>query len=514
MSASSWALALACLLLTSSASAAPRRVAIVVGNNRAGPDKATLRYAQQDARRVAALLRSLGRVDQVKLLLGRSARALDQALKQQEQAAAAGGKQQVLLFYYSGHADNSALLMGRTRFPFAALRQRLKRFPARTAIAFVDACQSGQITRTKGGRAVPVNRVQFNFDDGAYQGRVYVTSSAAGESSQESDRLGASYFTHYLLSALRGAADDSGDDRVSLQEAYQYAYRHTLARTAETLQGPQHPSYRMELSGEGQLVLTWLGSQRSHLVLPAAARGVYYVRHKGPSRRLVAEVRKEAARRLRLALRPGRYEVRKVWGRRHLAQTVTIHARQQTVLDEGAMVRVAPDLGVTKGGGPGAGGVLTFSYQLASGYLDQAGLLHGVALGYSRRLGWLDLGGQLGYSGSVYQRADHRVVDLHQLSLLVSAQARLLRWRWIQPAAGLDLGLGWVIQRGERPGAPPQQLSDAVFRYRLRVGAELPLSGPLVLGLWGHAGQVVLRTSDQVAAPFTGGALLSLSFLL
>lgn len=66
--------------------------------------------------------------------------------------------------------------------------------------------------------------VHFDFDEArSYEGRVYITSSAAGERAQESDEIQGSVFTHYLLAGLRGAADDSGDRRVSLEEAYRFA---------------------------------------------------------------------------------------------------------------------------------------------------------------------------------------------------------------------------------------------------------------------------------------------------
>ena len=70
--------------------------------------------------------------------------------------------------------------MGSSRFGFRELRETVGRFPARTAISFIDACQSGQVTRTKGGRVVPV--VDVRFEDQRYRGRVYVTSSSGGES--------------------------------------------------------------------------------------------------------------------------------------------------------------------------------------------------------------------------------------------------------------------------------------------------------------------------------------------
>src|SRR5690606_19692291 len=122
------------------------------------------------------------------------------------------------VFYYSGHADAGELRLGASRYPMARLRERLAASPAAVRIALLDACRSGAITRTKGARRVPA----FAVDTGprAARGLVILTSSAKDEDSQESDRIGGSFFTHALVSGMLGEADASGDGRVTLAEAY------------------------------------------------------------------------------------------------------------------------------------------------------------------------------------------------------------------------------------------------------------------------------------------------------
>ena len=51
---------------------------------------------------------------------------------------------------------------------------------------------------------------------------------------EESDLLGGSYFSHHLASGLLGDADRSADGRVTLAEAYAYAYERTVADTASS----------------------------------------------------------------------------------------------------------------------------------------------------------------------------------------------------------------------------------------------------------------------------------------
>jgi uncharacterized caspase-like protein len=60
------------------------------------------------------------------------------------------------------------------------------------------------------------------------RGYAFLTSSSPDEVAQESDHIGASFFTHYLVSGLRGAADVTGEGKVTLNEAYQFAFNETL----------------------------------------------------------------------------------------------------------------------------------------------------------------------------------------------------------------------------------------------------------------------------------------------
>ena len=105
--------------------------------------------------------------------------------------------------------------------------------PADVRIGFFDSCQSGVITRSKGARPAPAFDVTRAKESGP-RGLVLIASSAADEESQESDEIAASFFTHYLASGLLGDADASGDGKVTLAEAYAYAYGRTVGSTAET----------------------------------------------------------------------------------------------------------------------------------------------------------------------------------------------------------------------------------------------------------------------------------------
>ena len=120
-------------------------------------------------------------------------------------------------------------------------------------LGILDACQSGEITRTK-GMVIGVPFAEVTEVRQA-EGEAWLTAASADEAAQESDKIRGSFFTHYLLSALRGAADQ-GDGVVTLGEAYAYAYDRTVSRTGATTGGTQHPTYDYRITGRGDLPLT------------------------------------------------------------------------------------------------------------------------------------------------------------------------------------------------------------------------------------------------------------------
>jgi uncharacterized caspase-like protein len=330
----------AALAVPAPGAARERRFALMVGQPDGGAGTQALRYAERDARRMHAILLRLGGVEEsdARLLLSPSADEVRRALAdlgQGSAAARAAGDSTLLLVYYSGHAKDGALRLRETRLELSELRRLLEAAPADVRIGLLDACRSGSVTRAKGVRRAPAFDV--SRADGP-RGLVLVTSSGADEESQESDALGASFFTHHLASGLLGDADASGDGKVTLAEAYTYAYARTVASTADTTAGVQHPAYLYDLGGAGDVVLTEIGASAS-LVFPAASEGTWVVLDGG--RRAVAEVSKPAGSARRLALASGRYTVKKrlAAGDGLLVGDVEL-SRGPFELDEGALRRV------------------------------------------------------------------------------------------------------------------------------------------------------------------------------
>jgi hypothetical protein len=292
-----------------------RRLVLIAAANRGGEDRPPLKYALTDAERFNQVMQALGGVDPEDVVLLKQPRvgeldaALD-ALKPRVLAArratrAGGAVRTEVFFYYSGHADEKGLLLGNDRLSYVTLRERLESVPADVRIGVLDACASGAVTRPKGGKI----RSPFTVDQSSdMRGQAFLASSSADESAQESDRLGGSFFTHYLISGMRGAADVSGDGRVTLNEAYQFAFSETLSRTVGTRGGPQHPVYDITMSGTGDVIVTDLRQTTAGFVVAAPVDGRFYVLD--DRKRLVLEFYKPAGRKVDIGLEPGVYEVR------------------------------------------------------------------------------------------------------------------------------------------------------------------------------------------------------------
>jgi len=354
---SRFALCLACTLLVAFAAPAAangrptlRRYALVIGSNTGGGSaRDKLRYAGHDAVTVADVLQQLGGVGKpdLALLEEPDVRTLDKAfdgLSQRIRGERQKGQRVELVVYYSGHADESGILIGGARYDYARLRQRIRAVPADVHIAIVDSCASGSFTRIKGG----VKKPPFLHDtSNQVEGFAFLSSSSADEDAQESDRIGASFFTYFFVTGLRGAADRNRDGKITLTEAYQFAYEQTLGRTQNTSHGPQHPAYDMHLSGTGDVVITDLRTTESALVLPAALKGRVTV--VDGSGRVAVELTKDPGEPLSLALPNETYTVRVDNSAGEFAATITLDRIGDIELETNTLHRVAPENTVARG---------------------------------------------------------------------------------------------------------------------------------------------------------------------
>lgn len=224
------------LILAFSAEAAePVRLAVVITSNVGATHEERLSYADQDGRRLADVLGQIGgyapgdvwivpdaTVDAVTTTLARvTVRASE---------IESAGRSASLLVYYAGHAGIDGLHLHGDVLSLVALKTAARVVPAEERIFVVDACQAGQIARSRGASLVEVSDGPDAFlppDDEAW----LVSSGPEEKAFEVEDRRGA-LFTHYVISGARGAADADGDRRITLGELYGYAGGHTAEAAA------------------------------------------------------------------------------------------------------------------------------------------------------------------------------------------------------------------------------------------------------------------------------------------
>ncbi len=347
----------AALIATASPAAADtelRRFAVIIGANDGGPDRAVLRYAASDARSVADVVGELGGITapDIALLIDPShsdIRAGFDEMRARIERAKRGPNGQSsrveLVVYYSGHSDEEGLLLAGEHLPYSELRDHIRSVPADVHIAILDSCASGAFTRTKGGQRRPAFLVdQAN----QVRGHAFLSSSSADEAAQESDRIQASFFTHFLISGLRGGADSNRDDRVTLSEAYQFAFRETVARTERTAHGAQHPAYDMHLAGTGDVVMTDLRATSAALVLAKDISGRLFIRNRAGQ--LVIELEKIAGTPVVLGLSPERYQITVERGPKRFQADIELAKGRRTTLARAALRELAAEVNVARGG--------------------------------------------------------------------------------------------------------------------------------------------------------------------
>ena len=447
------------------AAAEVRRFAVVVGDNKGDDSDGELHYAESDASKIYDVLKDLGGFDPADMVLLRGEdaptvmRTLISINDRVRAAVEQSGTQVVLFVYFSGHADAAALHLTGSRLDLTQLEQLVRGSAATFRVLMLDACRSGALTRIKGGRSA----APFALDLGdrlAGEGLAYLTSSSGNEDAQESDELRGSFFTHHFASALLGAGDTDGDGRVTLEEAYRYAFDATLRSTSRTWAGLQHPAFRYDLRGEGKLVITTLTgmrSRRSVLSFPPAR--TYLVMEDGASGAVVAEV-DAVDRARRISVRPGRYFVRGRMPDAMLEGEVNALAGAEIVVGDEGLHRTEYARLVRKGGGG-----LRVSRGVEAGYLvrtpmkNAATLCQGAFAGYVQHWQALDLGARLDACHSSTQ-GDAIASNDNE----VGGEVRVSR-AWDLPivtaAVGLDAGASWLRQSFTTRGLAPTRDTPA-----------------------------------------------------
>lgn len=471
------AVALAIVLgLAAPAAADVVRYAVLIGANQGTRDDRTLSFAETDAERVAEVLADLGDVpaeNQV-LLRGNTAAVARRALimmNDRIRTAQRGGDDSVLFVYYSGHADASGLHFYDERLELAELEALVRGSPASVRVLVIDACRSGALTRVKGGRPAP----PVDLDRGVGgEGLVFLTSSAAGEDAQEADEVGGSFFTHYFTSGLLGAADRDGDGDVTLAEAFQFARDQTVVASSRTLAGIQHPTFRYELRGRGDVTLTRPGAAQRRATLTFPSGLSWLVIRDSANGRVIAEIDATAERRS-LSLRPGTYFVR---GRGDALYEGKIHVEGAQPLRLASLDRIAYARLVRKGGGP----------RSSDGWIGAAAVRSGLVSGdrpcVGALAGWVWDLSEISISPRV-ELCRSGIDNAWLASTTYAANAELrVSHAWDLPGITLDLGAsagaGVFRTSYETTGeAPPRMI--ATVHLDASLGASRTVRGSMYL---------------------------------
>ena len=458
------------------------RFAILVGNNDGHSGDPQLRFAETDTSRLAELLGRLGgfATGGTIILLGRTTDELRRSIAEVGDRLRSTPGEHLVLLYYSGHADAQALHMGSSTFPLTELREAVNALPAVTRVLILDACQAGVLTRPKGGQPGPRFDIELGAGE-ATKGLAILAAGSGSELAQESDQLRASVFTHYLVVGLSGLADRNRDGNVSLTEAFDYTADHTLAATLGTSTGPQHPTFRLDLAGRDDLVLTrpaLSGTGYGHLRLDVP--GWYFVRRGDGT--IAAELVSRGDE--TLALEPGPYEVTRRERNALDVGTLNVGNGAAVAISQADTHRVAFGQMVRKGEGPAAAYGFAVATSVRSSLEDLgpsagaavAGRADLSAVSFELRLG-------LGRAQQTSQRFSSSTWDL-------SAALAVLRMRDLGPvtrasnltwAFGCQAGVSYMMQAGDdgsrrvswNPFAGPVVLAELSVGRRLFVRADL-----------------------------------------
>lgn len=325
------------------------RFALYVASNDGGEKRENLKYASSDARKLAKTMSEIGGIseDNSLILTDPSRKDIDNAFMAVKAAIdrdKGKAKRTEFLFYYSGHSSEKEFLLGKESYSYNDLKDKLDTVPTDVHVVMLDSCYSGNFVRSKGGS----RQKPFLMDDSTVvKGHAYLSSSSEREASQESDKIQASYFTQALVTGLRGAADASGDNKVSLNELYHYAFNKTLEQTEQSKVGPQHPSYNITLVGSGDLILTDISESESMLFIPAEYEGTYFIRDMNGV--LISEISKARGTRVSLALPAGEYSIVVVTAASTKQGVITIEKGERISLNARDFCTIARTAGRSRG---------------------------------------------------------------------------------------------------------------------------------------------------------------------
>lgn len=472
------------LLVALPAFADGRRFGLVLGENRGLGEEEQLRFAESDARRVKEALVDVGgfAAQDVASVIGGDASKLRSALARLKESMGEGPHDR-LIIYVSSHSSDGTLHLAGTELPLQELVDFMKAAPVQVGLLVIDACQSGRVTRLKGLKATdaPAMRVEAS----GVEGRVLISASGVDEYAQESDALQGSYFTHYLVTGLRGAADTSRDGKVTLDEVYAWAWARTIEATFSSRGGVQRPAFSVDLRGAGQLVLAEPERSVSRLTLDVQAAGRWLVVSDAAGN-VFADVEKGEGP-MSLAVPGGSYRVQLRVPDGVLERVVMVPASGGVTLS-GSDLEQASLLRVARKGGEETRLVFSAAGGVSSSLVTGVGVQPGAEVRF-RRDGYLL--GPLNQITASFGWRDGAALSFHQTELeLRIGSGHRFTWSPASVALGVETGPLVIFQSG-LPDASSRTSLGLVLGLSLE--GRVKVAGPLEAFLQGSAGGALVK---------------------
>jgi hypothetical protein len=459
---------------------AERRAALLVGENAGDLVDAPLRYAESDAEAMRDVLVRIGGISESNAILLRGATApeLRGALASlaARLAQEGWGKSDRLILYVSAHAGNGGLHLRGSHFPLAELRGFLDESPVGVALLILDTCEAGAAVRAKG--LVPLSGRVVEIEKPALTGRIVIASSGPEESAFESDEMGGSIFTQHFIAGLRGAADTSRDGRVTLQEAYAYAYARTIESAVASRTARQTPVFDMDLQGAGELVISDLARGQARLTLDVDRPGEWVIASMSGGPQVTRFVKAEG--RVVFAIDAGTWRLRTRAGDFYSEDIIRLRDGAQAIVTEQDLAHWTLVPAGRKG--TGSSTTVVAAGAIGSGAVSGLGALAGLAIQVEYAFDWAREAGRPILTATVSQLTGRPRDDSffeRELAMVVGGGLQRPAGPVILSAIG-EVGAIGVRQQGVNGGA--------VFGVQPRFDAQLEVA-------WRFAGAFSLDAS-------------------
>jgi len=255
---------------------------LAVGVSKYADPRLDLRFADADARSIAAAIRSAaarGQYREVRsLVLTNEQVTRASLLDSLSRFLGEAGPDDVAALFIAGHGvrdlasgsyyflpspatPENLLTEGLRMTDFDAMLRQIRR-NVRAVIVMLDTCHAGAF-QLSGEQVIAADEMAAQVSAG--EGFFLLAASRPGEESKEHQQLGHGAFTFSLIEALDGAADSDGDAVLSVSELFGYVARRVPALT----QGQQHPYHKTE--GTDLLLLAVAGNGHAPTPVSVAA---------------------------------------------------------------------------------------------------------------------------------------------------------------------------------------------------------------------------------------------------